>query len=91
MNLWKPLCLASIAVSVCSVGYNAASANTEPAPKPVVGVAQPHMQAALAALQAAKNELNQAEHDKGGWRVKALADIAPVITDVNNGIQAGNQ
>jgi hypothetical protein len=91
MNVWKPLAMGSMIVSLFTVGYHAASASTEPAAPPRIAVNQPHMQAALAALQLAQSELNQAEHNKGGWRVKALQDLGPVMADVNNGIAAGNQ
>ena len=52
--------------------------------------AQPHMQAALNALQTAQSELNQAEHDKGGHRVKALNLVGQAIQQVNLGIAAGS-
>ena len=91
MNLWKPIAIVSMSVSIFVVGYHGASASPEPTPSPRLGVNQPHMQAALAALQLAQSELNQAEHNKGGWRVAALRDLGPVLTDVNNGIAAGNQ
>jgi hypothetical protein len=91
MNLWKPIALASMTVSLFSVGYHAASATPEPAPRPVVGMNQPHMQNALAGLQTAQAELQIAEHNKGGWRAKALQDLQPVLADINNGIAAGNQ
>jgi hypothetical protein len=91
MNLWKPIALASMTVTLVTVGYHAASATPEPTPRPVIGANQPHMQNALAALQTAKAELQVAEQNKGGWRVQALVDIGPVMNDVNYGIAAGNQ
>jgi hypothetical protein len=51
--------------------------------------AQPHMQAALSALQTAKAELEAAIADKGGHRVKAIALVNDAITEVHAGIQAG--
>lgn len=50
---------------------------------------QPHMQAALAALNDALNNLNQAEADKGGHRAKAIDLVNRAISEVNLGIQAG--
>jgi hypothetical protein len=50
---------------------------------------QPHMQAALDALQSAKNNLEQATSDKGGHRVKALGYVNDAIAEVNLGIAAG--
>jgi len=48
--------------------------------------AQPHMEAALSALQSAKAELQQAVADKGGRRVKALADVNDAINETKAGI-----
>jgi hypothetical protein len=50
---------------------------------------QPHMQAALDALNGALNNLNQAEADKGGHRVRAIDLVNQAISEVNLGIQAG--
>jgi len=47
---------------------------------------QPHMQAALDHLQAAKTELKVAEHDKGGHRAKALTLVNDAIAEVEAGI-----
>ena len=51
--------------------------------------AQPKMEAALRALQNARGELDKAEHDKGGHRVKALKLIDDAIEEVRLGIKAG--
>lgn len=51
--------------------------------------AQPHMQAALGALNAAKNELQSAEHNKGGHRANALRLVEQAMQQVQMGIQAG--
>ncbi len=48
--------------------------------------AQPHMQAALAALKDARDFLAKAEHDKGGWRTAALASADKAIAETNRGI-----
>lgn len=47
---------------------------------------QPHMQAALDHLRAAKTELDAAEPDKGGHRVKAIALTKDAIAEVERGI-----
>lgn len=47
---------------------------------------QPHMQAALEQLRAAKGELKVAEADKGGHRVKAIALVNEAITEVEAGM-----
>ena len=48
---------------------------------------QPHMQAALEHLRAAKGELDKAEEDKGGHRVKALRMVNDAIAQVEKGIE----
>jgi len=52
---------------------------------------QPHMQAALRALQNADNQLKAAEPDKAGHREKALQLVGEAIGQVQAGIQAGNK
>jgi hypothetical protein len=51
---------------------------------------QPHMQAALTALRAARDSLAKAEHDKGGWRTAALASTDRAITETVRGIAFDN-
>lgn len=48
---------------------------------------QPHMQAALEHLRMAKGELDKAEEDKGGHRVKALKMVNEAIAQVEKGIE----
>lgn len=48
---------------------------------------QPHMQAALDALKQAEHHLMEAKHDKGGHRVKALADTRDAIKHVEAGMK----
>jgi hypothetical protein len=50
---------------------------------------QPHMQAALDLLKQAKSNLEQATSDKGGYRVKAIAEVNAAIDETNKGIDAG--
>ena len=49
---------------------------------------QPHMTAALAALESAKNNLERATSDKGGHRAKALDSVKDAISEVKKGIDA---
>ena len=51
--------------------------------------AQPHMYNAKAALENARGELNVAENNKGGHRVRAINLINEAIGEVNEGIRAG--
>ncbi|MFI4935447.1 MAG: hypothetical protein ACHP7N_12555 [Caulobacterales bacterium] len=58
-----------------------------------IGVAvasQPHMDAALADLQAAKGELQVAEANKAGHRVNALNLVNQAISEVQAGIAAAD-
>ncbi len=52
---------------------------------------QPNMEAALGHLEMAKASLEKAEHNKGGFRVKAIEHINQAITSVREGIAAGNR
>jgi len=54
-----------------------------------VAAAQPHMHNALAALQTARSELQEAKHNKGGHRVKALELVDAAILQVRRGIADG--
>ena len=48
---------------------------------------QPHMQSALSYLQSARAELQVAEHNKGGHRVRAIELIDRAIGEVQAGIE----
>jgi hypothetical protein len=48
---------------------------------------QPHMHTALEHLRAAKQQLEVADADKGGHRVKALRLVEEAIGQVEHGIQ----
>ena len=54
-------------------------------------IRQPHMIAALDALKTARMELENAEHDKGGHRVKALEHVNKAIEQTKKGIEAGER
>lgn len=47
---------------------------------------QPHMNAALDELRSAKSELDSANSDKGGHRVKAIELVNEAIAEVEAGI-----
>ena len=47
---------------------------------------QPHMQRALENLRAARAELEHAEHDKGGWRSRAMHNVDQAIADTEKGM-----
>jgi hypothetical protein len=50
---------------------------------------QPHMQAALDALNSARDNLDKANPDKGGHRAKAIEYVRAAIDEVKMGIEAG--
>jgi len=52
---------------------------------------QPHMTAALAALQSADQHLKEAQHNKGGHRQKAQDATEDAIKHVQEGIKAGEE
>lgn len=49
---------------------------------------QPHMTAALAALESAQNNLEHATTDKGGHRARAIDLVRDAIDEVKKGIEA---
>lgn len=51
------------------------------------GPGQPHMRAALEELRAARAELDAAEADKGGHRVRAIGLVDDAIGQVREGMQ----
>jgi len=51
-----------------------------------VFAAQPHMERALENLRAARAELQAAEHNKGGWRIRALENVNRAIRETENGM-----
>jgi hypothetical protein len=53
----------------------------------VAGANQPHMQAALNSLQAARAELVQAAPDKGGYRARAITRTEEAINETERGIR----
>jgi hypothetical protein len=53
-------------------------------------VPQPNMEAALGHLEQAKASLERGEHNKGGFRSKALEATTTAIGFVREGIQTGN-
>lgn len=80
MNLSKTIALAAIAATVGVVGIHVARAQTAASCND-----QPNMAHALSSLQAAKGSLDKAEHDKGGWRGKAVEATANAIKETETG------
>jgi len=75
----------ALARLVLSTSLTMMPASMAKAPAPVVD--QPHMQAALEHLRAAKVELEKAEADKGGHRVAAIKACNDAIKHTAEGIE----
>jgi len=78
MNIWKPIALCAVGAFVVSVGVQVALAD-------VVCRNQPNMQAALDHLRQARASLERAEHNKGGWRDRAIQSADVAIRETQNG------
>ena len=76
MQLRTKAALAAAMLATSAAGFGAGVAQAD----------QPHMQGALAELQAARAELNAAVPDKGGHRVNALNLVNQAIGEVRAGI-----
>ncbi|MEY2540219.1 MAG: hypothetical protein QOG67_3959 [Verrucomicrobiota bacterium] len=64
-----------ILVGVAAIGMSSARAD------------QPHMRKALDHLRAARVELKVAEHNKGGWRERAISHVDRAIADTETGMK----
>lgn len=81
-TIWKTstLVLAGTLAFVLATSGNAASADP-----------QPHMKEALETLRIARNQLDKANPDKGGHRVKAIALTDQAIEETKAGIDFDNE
>jgi hypothetical protein len=52
---------------------------------------QPNMAAAVAKLKEARSYLERAEHNKGGWRVAAIAALDKAIHEADRGCAFANR
>jgi hypothetical protein len=84
MNTWNLIAAGSVATLIAVLACG-------PAPAPVAppGAAacnnQPNMAAALESLHHARESLERAEHDKGGWRVKAVESTEVAVRETERG------
>ena len=81
-NPWKLTSLALVAMFAAGLGGS---------PSPVTADPQPKMHTALDHLRSAETALQNAAHDKGGHRVKALALTREAIDQVKAGIKFDNK
>jgi hypothetical protein len=80
VNIQKTVALCAIAGTVMTVGYRAAHAQG-----PAACNNQQNMANALTSLRNARTALDRAEHDKGGWRVKAIEATDSAIKETERG------
>jgi hypothetical protein len=80
MNIWKPISLAAITGATLTLGYRAAQAQGAAACNN-----QPNMMQALELLRHARVSLDKAEHNKGGWRVRAIQSTDAAIKETETG------
>jgi hypothetical protein len=81
MNVWKPIAIATTAALVASIGWSTAQAQSN------LGNCknQVNMLNAAKSLYAARDSLNKAEHNKGGWRDRAIGATGNAIKETENG------
>jgi hypothetical protein len=72
MNLWKPTALVLTSAFAVMISYSVASANADHPKPPPVSAEYRHMRTALEYFRAGRAELGWAEHDRGGWRGRAI-------------------
>jgi hypothetical protein len=77
--------IAALGVAGAAVAMGAVALTTGSAE----AAGQPHMTAALTALQTALTELQAAIPDKNGHRVRAIAFVKSAITETTKGLAAG--
>jgi hypothetical protein len=77
-TVWKTSTLVLAGALAYVVGTSGNDASAEP---------QPHMKEALETLRAARAQLDKANPDKGGHRVKAIALTDQAIDEVKAGIE----
>ena len=87
MNYWKPIALTLAVGLVASIGMQTASANNAGSQPSLTGEChdQKNMAAALHELSSAKDSLTKAEHNKAGWRDRALDSVNKAINETTTG------
>ncbi len=83
INPWKPIAACSVALLVAVVACGGGA--PPPPPPPAACNNQPNMAAALGDLREARGFLERAEHDKGGWRARAIERTSVAIRETENG------
>ncbi len=84
MNMWKYSTFALAGVLAVALGWGQLVHRAEGGEK------QPHMRSAMVNLRSAKAQLEKADDDKGGHRVKAIDLTQQAIDEVQKGIDFDN-
>jgi len=85
MNIWKSISIIAIIGATVVAGYRVAQAQG-----PAACNNQPNMSAALQSLRRARGFLERAEHDKGGWRARAIQSTDTAIHETERGCAFDN-
>ncbi len=80
MSMSRVVALFAIVATVVTAGYRVASAQGAGACNN-----QPNMAAALGQLRSARAALDRAEHNKGGWRDRAIGATNTAIAETERG------
>jgi hypothetical protein len=81
MNVWKPIAIVTTTALVASIGWQTAQAQSNAGDCHNQG----NMAAALHGFRAARASLDRAEHNKGGWRDRAIKAADAAIHETENG------
>jgi hypothetical protein len=89
-NPWTPIAAVSVAIFALALGMGCVVHESSGPPPPAPGAPagcgnQPNMQAALNGLRDARGWLDRAEHNKGGWRDRAIAATDTAIRETERG------
>jgi len=84
MNVWKVSTIILGAGLIASIGTQVALAQ----PNPGECRNQPNMATALVALRSARLWLERAEHNKDGWRFRAIQAVDTALLETNTGCAA---
>ncbi len=90
MNIWKISTIVTTGILAVSFGCQGAQARTASSATQIEEH-QPNMEAALSHLRDARAALDRAEHDKGGWRAKAIDATNVAIRETERGIAFDNK
>jgi len=87
IDRWKPIAACSVALAAAVIACGGSAPPPAPPPPAAAGPCnnQPFMASALSDLREARGFLERAEHNKGGWRVRAIEQTTVAIRETENG------